>query len=70
MGELDQALILADAVIDVNDRRTDGQVGKVLYDGITVRAALLPAAFLNSALTIDLRFCDDRDFRLSRLCGK
>jgi hypothetical protein len=62
--ELDQALIAADTVIDVDDRRTDGEFRKIAQDRIRIARGEFAAARLLGAFTVKLTFAEDGERRL------
>ncbi len=60
----DQALIAADPMVDMHNRRTFAQLGEVLDDVLASIADLLAAAALHDALTEQGAFGDQRQLRL------
>ncbi|MNZ56012.1 hypothetical protein D3C78_739490 [compost metagenome] len=63
----DQAVVAADAVVDVHHRRAFAQLGEVLDHVVAGVALLLAAAALHHALAEQRAFGDQRDARLAAI---
>src|ERR1700685_381287 len=57
--EFHQTLVATDAVIDVHDRRTDGEFGKVAQDRVRIARRQSTTARLLRAVAIKLAFGED-----------